>query len=104
MSKLKLYCLKDTVVGNFMNPFVMHNDKEAERAFKMAVNSNQKTHVVENYKDISLYCLGEYDDVTGAISSDIYFVQAGSNVKEVQHQYFNIPVESSNDAGGTANE
>ena len=47
---LKLYAIKDTVQGEFMNPFLMRNKEEAKRAFGIAVNSGNKgTPIVDYY-------------------------------------------------------
>lgn len=90
---LKLYAIKDTCVGKYMNPFPMHNDMEAVRAFKQAINSNQKTLIVENYKDMQLVCLGDYNEETGVITSDVRMLANGVDVKEIPQPIvtFDIP-------------
>ena len=79
---MKLYVIYDSVVKKFMNPFLMNNDEEAKRAFTQAVNSNQNTTVVINYRDMQLFCLGNYDENSGVITSHVYHVINGTQVKE----------------------
>lgn len=81
---LKLYAIKDTVQGEFMNPFLMRNKEEAKRAFGIAVNSGNKgTSIVDFYKDMQLFELGEYNNVTGDTTSKVEFVCTGLDVKVV---------------------
>ena len=81
---MKLYVVKDNVVGKYMNPFLMNNDAEAERAFKQAVNSGVDAPIVRNYKDMALYGLGDYNESTGEITSNVYFVTNGVSVKIIE--------------------
>lgn len=81
---MKLYAIKDTIIGKFMNPFLMHNDNEATRAFKIAINSNQNTSIVMNYQDMNLYKLGEYNDETGEITAEVKYITNGTSVKDTK--------------------
>lgn len=78
--KLKIYAVKDVVVGEMANPFYLNNDDEAKRAFKNAVNGNSG-NISLNYKDMQLFKLGEYDTTTGEIVSKVEFIENGQNVK-----------------------
>jgi len=72
--KLKIYSIKDTVVGEYQSPIYMANDGTALRAVTNAVNSAQENPVKENAVDKQLYCLGEFDTDTGVIESDVRFI------------------------------
>ncbi|QXN75152.1 nonstructural protein [Microvirus mar32] len=80
--KLKMFAVKDTVQGEVMNPFLLRNKEEAKRSFAQAVNSKQDVNIVNYYKDMQLYELGEYDTTTGEIVSKIEYVCSGLDVKE----------------------
>ena len=76
-----LYCIKDTKT-TFWKPFVHHNDLSAQREFSNLVNSGNEL-VSANVEDFELWCLGTYDDVTGAIVSELKFICNGVSVKKV---------------------
>lgn len=90
---MKLYVIKDVIVGKFMNPFLMNNDEEAKRAFSQAVNSNQNTTVVVNYKDMQLFGLGDYSEDTGFINSNVYHIINGSDVKEIPKPFATFDIK-----------
>ena len=69
-----IYCFKDSVVGQFMNPFYQHNDNVAKRTLSQAVNDSNPNVVNQNVGDISLYCVGTFNDVTGEVKSDLRHV------------------------------
>lgn len=79
--KLNIYSIKDTVVGNFGNPFNMNNDEEAKRTFKNAVNSNNGSNIALNYTDMQLFKLGTFDTQTGEITSQVEMLINGTEVK-----------------------
>lgn len=81
--KLKIYAIKDTVVGSYMNPFYLHNNNEAKRAFKNAIK-DERSEANKTYKDLQLYCLGTYNNETGQIESNVEFVMNGTEAKEEQ--------------------
>lgn len=82
MSKLKIYAVKDVKVGNYSStPFMLDNDDVAVRAFKTAINSNNGSQVSEYYEDMQLWRLGEFDDKTGVITSEVEFIANGPDVK-----------------------
>ncbi len=80
--KLKMYAVKDTVQGEVMNPFLLRNKEEAKRSFAQAINSKTDTNIVNYYKDMQLYELGEYNTTTGEIISKVEYVCSGLDVKE----------------------
>lgn len=69
---LKLYSIKDTIVGQFKSPAQFNNDAEAVRAVKYSLQSINDLSI--NCKDYELWCLGEYDTEIGFIKSDIKHV------------------------------
>lgn len=68
--KLNIYCIKDTVVGEYESPFYMKNNGTAMRACSDAINAGK----IANAKDKQLYILGEFNTETGEIVSDVKFV------------------------------
>ena len=77
---LKIYAIKDTVVGAYMQPFYLHNNNEAKRAFANAVN-DEKSEANKTYKDLQLWCLGTYNNETGLIESKIEYIMNGIEAK-----------------------
>ncbi len=77
--KLKIYAIKDTKIG-YMNPFYLQNDGVAVREFTNGRNDTQKNVINTNPEDKELWCLGEYDDQTGVIISNVRFVVKAQDV------------------------
>lgn len=69
---MKVYALKDVVVGSFKSLLIFNNDNEAVRSMKFACNS--VNDLTLNCDDLQLWCLGEYDVNTGVITSDVSMV------------------------------
>lgn len=80
--KLKMFAVKDTVQGELMNPFLLRNKEEAKRSFTQAINSKTDTNIVNYYKDMQLFELGEYNTTTGEIISKVEYICSGLDVKE----------------------
>lgn len=82
--KLEVFAIKDTVQGEFMNPFLLRNKQEATRAFGATVNNkvNAEAPIVKFYADMQLFSLGEFDTETGEITTKVEYVTSGTNVKE----------------------
>lgn len=82
MAKLKIYAIKDVKVGNYSStPFMLDNDDVAIRAFKTSINSNSQSQICMYYEDMQLWRLGEFDDKTGVINSEVEFIANGPDVK-----------------------
>ena len=79
MAKYKLYSIKDTKVG-FMNPFVSNNDGVAIRTFTNGANEPEKNAINTNPEDKELWCLGEFDDQTGELVSNVKFMVKANDV------------------------
>ena len=80
--KLNLYGIKDTVIGAISTPFAQNNNATAIRMIRNYINSPTDNEIKQNYKDKQLYLLGEYDDNTGYITSNVEFVVNLSDLKE----------------------
>ena len=67
---MKVYVLKDTVVGKFHTNqlTMMHNDKEAERALKQMAANIKESDVAA--PDLQLWCIGVFDENTGLITDN----------------------------------
>lgn len=57
--------IKDDMIG-FMNPFIQHNEMEAERTLRTLVN-DPASQINKNPGDYSIWTLGKFDDQTGEI-------------------------------------
>lgn len=80
--KFKIYSIKDTKVG-FMQPFYQANQAVAIRAFNNAVNAKEINNINQNADDMELWELGEFDDQTGEIKSEVkYIVKANDLIKK----------------------
>lgn len=77
--KLYIYAVKDTIQGAFMNPFYLQNDNVAMRSFKNTIQSETMNQIKMNAKDMQLFKLGEYEEATGEIVSDVQFLVNGSH-------------------------
>lgn len=77
---MKIFCLKDNVVGKFINPYLMHNEAQARRELKIAVNENKE--LKNKAGDIQLYKLGEFNEETGEIKSEVEYIETAINLVE----------------------
>ena len=66
--KLKIYSVFDDKAGAFDRPFFLQNDPMAIRSFSDAV-ADKTTGLSVHASDYKLYCLGEFDDVSGKLTS-----------------------------------
>lgn len=65
--KLKVYSIFDTAAQAFTQPFFMHNDGLAIRAFQDNVNAKEPNNISQHPDQFALYLLGDFDDSTGDI-------------------------------------
>lgn len=77
--KIKIYAIKDTKIG-FMSPFYLQNDGVAIRSFTNESNATQQNVVNTNPEDKELWRLGELDDQTGEIVSEIKYLIKANDV------------------------
>lgn len=77
----RLYAIKDQL-STFKAPFIMVNDRVAEREFKAIVNDQRSgLYYAPNYFD--LFYVGDFDDETGKIiSKESVLICNGSAVME----------------------
>lgn len=72
----KLYAVKDlkgVYFGKIMDEF--HNDQDASRAMGHLVNDKKESSMISNYpSDFELWQVGEYDDSTGKLNSELRMV------------------------------
>lgn len=72
--KYKLYCIKDTVVGNYSDPKLFVNEQSAVRYFDGLCAESKIA------KDLQLYYLGEFDIFSGELSCvPCEFIKGGIN-------------------------
>jgi hypothetical protein len=65
--KLNVYSIYDSAAKAYTQPFFMHNDGLAIRAFQDNVNAPDNN--IANHPDqFTLFCIGEYDDSSGELS------------------------------------
>lgn len=65
--KTIMYSIKDTKVG-FAQPFVMHNEQEAIRAFKGLIRE-EGSNLHKWPQDYELWQVAEWDDAQGLVTS-----------------------------------
>lgn len=69
---MKYYSIKDIKVG-FMNLIPMHNDDEAKRTFKVALDNPQGIFKTSP-EDLELWRVAEFDESTGSITESKEFI------------------------------
>jgi hypothetical protein len=83
----KVYSIYDEKVRAFASPFFMPNDAVALRAFADNVNKEDSS-IHEHPEDYTLFCLGNFDDQTGEISSEKKSLGNGVQFKSVKEENF----------------
>ena len=92
---MKLYTIKDNLVGFCNPPFQCPNDETAKRLFASLAKEQQPNLINTFPENKELWKLGEMDENTGAIISDVFFmdratahipnvVQSQTNTTEVK--------------------
>lgn len=79
---MKIYAIKDTKIGAFKTPFYSYNDQVAIRSLKNAINDKTAGELYQNPEDFQLYTLGEFNDLTGDITSKVEFVANAIDLKK----------------------
>jgi hypothetical protein len=68
--RLSIYSIYDKTAQAYIQPFYMHNNGLAIRAFQDNVNDNSGNNNINKHPNqFDLYKLGTYDDKTGVIES-----------------------------------
>lgn len=66
--KMKMYSVFDSKISAFSRPFYSFKDASAIREFSDAVNHVDPNNQWNKHpEDFQLFCLGEFDDITGEI-------------------------------------
>lgn len=63
----EIYSIKDTKVG-YAQPFILHNDQEAKRAFKGLIRE-EESNLHKWPQDYELWNIGQWDDELGVITT-----------------------------------
>lgn len=77
--RTEFYAVKDELAEVFYAPSLFTSKAEAERNFKTAIKNNPIWN--DNAADFSLYKLGEFDDATGMILTDLHKIASGHSYK-----------------------
>lgn len=81
--KNKLYAIKDNKVG-FMNaPFIAPNNAAAIRMFGDTA-TNSETMIYKHPEDYELYHMGEMDENTGELLSEVKFLETAMTFKTIK--------------------
>lgn len=65
--RILMCAVYDAATGAYTQPFFVRSKAEAIRSFADAVG-DEKSPFCAHPSDYSLFCLGEYDDQTGAVT------------------------------------
>lgn len=79
---MKLYSVKDIKADRFNGPIMFPNEAMARRAFASAVNSDHPGLLSDYPEDAQIYCVGSFDDHSGAITPENTFVCTGLDLKK----------------------
>nr|DAG78127.1 MAG TPA: DNA binding protein [Microviridae sp.] len=74
----KLYQVKDVKAGFVSSPFKQPNNAYAIRTFAETVNKD--TFISTHAEDYQLFYVGEQNENTGEITSNVVFLENASNV------------------------
>lgn len=66
--KMKMYSFFDSAAQAFTNPFFMHNDGLAIRAFQDHVNSKDENNIALHPDQFTLFKIAEWDDKNATIT------------------------------------
>jgi hypothetical protein len=67
--KMNIYSIYDQAAKAYLNPFFLHNDGLAIRAFQDNVNSTDDNNIAKHPDQFTLFKLASYDDQTGLIEA-----------------------------------
>ena len=66
--RLSVFCVHDSAVGAYLQPFFMRSVNEALRSFRATVNSPGHAFS-KNPEDYTLFHIGSYDEDTGVFEN-----------------------------------
>jgi hypothetical protein len=100
--KLKIFTIFDSAASAFKQPFFMHNNGIAIRAFSDLVNSDdQNVEIAKHPEQFTLFHIGEYDDSTGSIvplDTPISVSTGVELIEDTKPKYTNIDMQTILDA------
>jgi hypothetical protein len=67
---LNTYSIYDSAAKAYIQPFFMHNDGLAIRAFQGNVNSTEENNISKYPDQFTLYKIGTFDDQTATITPE----------------------------------
>lgn len=77
----KYICIRDRLVDEFMLPgTLVVNEKIGVRAFTAAVRSPDKNIANEEILDRELWCLGDFDTVSGVLTGPPHLIMRATDV------------------------
>ena len=85
--KIKMYSFYDTAAQAYTQPFFMHNDGLAMRAFQDNVNSTEENNMSLHPEQFKLFQIAEWDDQKATITAP----ETGSKLVAVGHELINSP-------------
>lgn len=77
---LKMFCVFDSKIGAYMQPFFLRSKGEALRSFTEAVN-DPKTSFFKHPGDYTLFEIGEYSEETGKCVSYAVLQSLGTAIE-----------------------
>ena len=90
---LNVYSIYDSAAKAYTQPFFMHNDGLAIRAFQDNVNSKEENNISKHPDQFTLYKIGSYNDETGQITKQDINKSLGNGI-----EFVNDPVITETDA------
>lgn len=78
---MKIFAFFDMKISKYICPFFSESPADAERVATNLVRSREAANFYNFPSDFSLYCLGDYDDVTGLLTGNqvpLFVVSCGS--------------------------
>lgn len=81
--KNKLYAIKDNKIGFLNAPFIAPNNAAAIRMFGDTV-INVDTLLNKHPEDYELYALGEMDENTGELFSEVKYLETATAFKTIK--------------------
>lgn len=86
---INAYSVRDEKAEAFLQPFFMHNDAVAQRAYLSSIRDTEH-EFSKHPEDYTLYRLAEYDDQNGTFKDNIELVMTG---KEALSQIQIVKIE-----------
>lgn len=86
--KLKIYAIKDIKAKKFCAPYYAPNDELSKRMLHNTVNTEAEDNFLNKYtEDYQLFRLGEFEEETGEIKSDVEFLVNAIEYKKTEWKW-----------------